>query len=451
MLMLLRHFLSKCTHPASFSARLGGGRLVRAGLQAIVALLFSGPLCAATDRVELRLESWRKDDQVFWSRKILPVFNRQHPQIRVTFAPENPLEYDTRLDAKLVSRQAGDLIFCRPYDGNTRLIERNQLEPLPEELLQNFSPDVLRPWFSEEKQATFCVPVAQVIHGIFYNKTLMRELGAQVPQTVDEFFELLERIKTQGTRMPLAWGLADVWESTQVLFSGAGPNFWAGETGRQKLLHGQARFTDQEYLQAWQFMGRLTQYLPPYANGITNSDAQVMFATEQAVLFPTGSWDLGFMRHTQFSHRKANLVDFGVFPFPVKNRSERCQVSAHPDFGIGINADSPNKAAALQFLRWLGTAEFAQLLTDELIGFYPLSKHPVKVKDPEGQEMLEWRQRCKETIRLETEILGRTWPSLESELWYVNVKVLDGSLAPEEAARHIQRIHFRNNFIAPAR
>ena len=87
------------------------------------------------------------------------------------------------------------------------------------------------------------------------------------------------------------------------------------------------------------------------------------------------------------------------------------------------------------------------MLTDELSGFYPLSNHPVKVDDPVGQEMLAWREECDTTIRLNAEKLNRVWPSMEDELWYVNVRVLGNSMSPDEAAKRIQKLHERNSFI----
>ncbi len=411
---------------------------------------------ATPAKTELRLESWRKDDQPFWEQKILPAFHTRHPNIHVTFVAENPLDYDSRLEAKLrydslldtklTSRKAGDLIFCRPFDGSMRLYERKQLSPLPEDLLAAFTAQARKPWTSDDGKSTYCVPVAQVIHGVFYNKALLQQLGAQAPTTVQEFLSLLERIRARGSHVPLALGLADMWESTQILFTGAGPNFWSGEKGRQALLNGKARFTDKAFRDAWRFMAQLKPYLPPSPHEVGNGDAQILFAKGQAVLFPSGSWDLPYLRYTYFSH-KSKPIDFGVFRFPVRDSQQRCQVSIHPDFGIGMNAESPNKQAAMAFMQWLGTAEFAQLLTEHLSGFYPLSKHPVQVSDPVGQEMLSWRQQCDETIRLNTEKLNRVWPSLEDELWYVNVKVLDNSMSPAEAAAHIQKIHERNSFV----
>ena len=426
------------------------------GSLAISCLVLASAAHAAGPKTELRLESWRKDDQQYWEQKILPVFHQRHPDIHVTFVPENPLEYDTHLDAKLrydslldtklTSRKAGDLIFCRPFDGSVRLFERKQLAPIAADLLTHFSAQARRPWTSDDGKTTYCIPVGQVIHGGFFNKALLKELGQTPPVTTQEFFDLLERARTQASYVPLALGLADMWESTQVLFTGAGPNFWAGEKGRHKLLKGQARFTDKGFMDTWHFMSKLKPYLPTSPHKVSNSDAQIMFAKNAALLFPSGSWDLPYLRHTYFSH-KSTPIDFGVFRFPVPHAAQRCQLSVHPDFGIGMNSETPHKEAAQKFLRWLGTAEFAQLLTDHLSGFFPLSSHGVKVEDPVGRGMLSWSHSCDTTIRLNAEKLNRVWPSLEDELWFVNVRVLDNSMTPAEAASHIQRVHERNSFV----
>ncbi len=45
----------------------------------------------------LVIESWRKDDQIFWDKVLIPAFQRKHPGIRLSFKAEEPLAYDTRL------------------------------------------------------------------------------------------------------------------------------------------------------------------------------------------------------------------------------------------------------------------------------------------------------------------------------------------------------------------
>ena len=93
---------------------------------------------------ELTLESWRKDDQIFWDKVLIPAFQRLHPEIRLQFKPEEPLAYDSRLEARLTTRRAGDLIFCRPFDASVRMQAKGYLLPLSEESLKNFNPQARR-------------------------------------------------------------------------------------------------------------------------------------------------------------------------------------------------------------------------------------------------------------------------------------------------------------------
>jgi raffinose/stachyose/melibiose transport system substrate-binding protein len=80
-----------------------------------IALLIGSALGLGTAHgQELTLESWRKDDQIFWDKVLIPAFQRQHPEIKLKFKPEEPLAYDSRLEARLSTRRAGDLIFADP-------------------------------------------------------------------------------------------------------------------------------------------------------------------------------------------------------------------------------------------------------------------------------------------------------------------------------------------------
>lgn len=72
-------------------------------------------LSPALSAQELLLEIWRKDDQIFWEKQIIAAFERKHPGICVRFRSEDPLYYDQKLDARLVSRTADDLMYCRPF------------------------------------------------------------------------------------------------------------------------------------------------------------------------------------------------------------------------------------------------------------------------------------------------------------------------------------------------
>ena len=399
----------------------------------------------AVSAQELILESWRKDDQILWDKVLIPAFQRLHPEIRLQFKPEEPLAYDSRLEARLTTRRAGDLIFCRPFDASVRMQAKGYLLPLSEESLKNFNPQARRAWTTDDGSTTHCMPVAYVMHGLFYNKKILRDLKLEPPSTWDQFYQLLSHVAASQSVTPLALGTADMWESTQVVFTGLGPNFWEGEKARQGLMDGTVKFTDPGFLRAWQMMAQLKPYMHPQQNSMSNSDIQLLFASGNAAVYPSGSWDIDFLRSTSFAYKKP--IDLGVFKPPVEHEGQACHISVHPDFGIGVNKNSPNQVAALKFIAWLGTADFAQLLTDTLTGYFSLADHKVKINDPLGQEMMRWRSQCEDTIRLNAQKINRVWPSMEEELWYANVKVLNQDITPEQAARHIQSVHEKNVYL----
>lgn len=403
---------------------------------------------------ELVIESWRKDDQILWDKVLIPAFQKLHPGIRLKFKPEEPLAYDAQLEARLATRRAGDLIFCRPFDENVRMQVKGYFQPLKEQELTHFSPQARMAWTSDDGKTTHCMPVAYVIHGLFYNQKIFGDLNLKVPVTVDELLALLSQVSAtsannanQGKNpiTPLALGTADMWEANQVVFTGMGPNFWEGEKARQGLMKRTAKFTDPGFIKAWQLMAQFKPFMHPQQNEMSNADVQLLFATGHAAVYPTGSWDIDFLRSTSFAYKKP--IELGVFKPPVEKRGQACHISVHPDFGIGVNRDSPHQEAAFKFLAWLGTADFAQLMTDTLTGYFTLSNHQVTVNDPLSQEMLKWRQECQDTTRLNTQKINRVWPSMEDELRYINVKVLNQDITPEQAGQYIQSVHEKNAYI----
>lgn len=401
-------------------------------------------VCMASAQ-KLTIESWRSDDQIFWDKVLIPAFQRLHPEIQLQFKPEEPLAYDAKLESRLSTRRAGDLVFCRPFDASVRMQAKAYLEPIQESALQNFNLQARQAWTTDDGRTTYCMPVAYVMHGLFYNKKILRDMKLEPPTTWDQFYKLLDQVAASQTVTPLALGTADMWESTQVVFTGLGPNFWQGEKARLGLMDGSVKFTDPDFIRAWQMMARLKPYMHPQQNSMSNSDIQLLFATGNAAVYPSGSWDIDFLRNTSFAYKKP--IDLGVFKPPVEHEGQACHISVHPDFGIGVNKNSPNQAAAHKFIAWLGTADFAQLLTDTLTGYFPLANHPVKINDPLGQEMMTWRQQCQDTIRLNAQKINRVWPSMEEELWFVNVKVLNQDIRPEQAAQHIQKVHEKNAYL----
>lgn len=399
-------------------------------LVALTATLFT--LGIAAEAQTLTIESWRVDDKDLWEDVLIPAFNQQHPDIEIHFNPTSPTEYDSSLNARMQAGTAGDLVTCRPFDVSLNLYRQDHLLELDGlSGLDHYKDFAKRAWSTDDGATSFCLPMASVIHGFFYNKEIFNELDLEVPQTRDEFYAVLDTVKSESRYTPIALGTNDQWEANQIVFTNIGPNFWQGEAGRLALINGEAAFTDAEYVAAWEEMARWSDYMGRGYPSQTYGDSQNLFALGRAAIYPTGSWD------TSYFNDQASF-EFGAFKPPVASAGDRCYISDHTDMGIGINSSSANPEAAKIFLNWVASAEFADLFTNEVTGFFSLSTHPVEVNDPVAAEMLSWREECDSTIRLNAQVMNRGTPNMEQELWVVSSQVLNGELTPEDAAERIQ-------------
>ncbi len=404
------------------------GAIVRNAVCLALALACTGPTRAGT----LVLESWRADDRVLWESVLIPAFERKHPGITVRFSGTAPTDYDSVLGQRLAAGTAGDLIACRPFDASLALYRKGHLDKLDGKRgMQHFDAGALVAWQTDDGKDTFCMPVASVIHGFFYNKRIFKKLGLQAPATEAEFFAVLDAVRKSGAYAPLALGTAERWEATQTVFTNIGPAYWRGEEGRRALVTGKAKFTDPQFVAAFAFEERLAGYLAKDAARQTYNNSQVLFALGKAAIYPAGSWDIAYF------NQSAGL-DLGVFAPPVPRDGDQCRISDHMDIGIGVNRKSRNKEDAWQFLAWLGSQEFADLHTNRLTGFFSLSNHLIAVRDPLAKQMAAWRNSCATTFRLNAQFLNRGQPNMEQELWSVNAQVLNGKLTARDAAARVQ-------------
>lgn len=392
----------------------------------------AAPAEAPAEKATLTIESWRNDDLAIWQDVIIPAFNKQYPDIEVIFAPAAPAEYNGVLNTKLEGGTAGDLITCRPFDASLALYDQGYLASLNDlPGMENFSDVAKSAWITDDGSNVFCVPMASVIHGFIYNQEIFEKLGLSEPATVEEFHAVLDAIKADGSVPALAMGTVDLWESATMGFQNIGPNYWNGEEGRLGLIAGTEKYSDPQYVAVWEELASWRDYLSDGFQAQTYPDSQNLFTLGEAAIFPAGSWEIGVFEP---------MVDFtmGAFKPPLPAGADKCYISDHTDIALGMNAATKNPEAARTFLEWMTTAEFAELYSNALPGFFTLSDHKVSLEDPLAQEFMSWRDECESTIRNSYQILSRGEPNLENELWRLSAQVINGDITPQQAGDEIQ-------------
>ena len=340
---------------------------------------------AWAEDVTLTIESWRNDDLTIWQDKIIPAFEAGHPGIKVQFTPSAPAEYNAALNSKLDAGSAGDLITCRPFDASLALYDKGQLADLSGlAAMANFSDVAKSAWQTDDASATFCMPMASVIHGFIYNKDAFDTLGIAVPTTEAEFYAALDKIKADGTYIPMAMGTNDQWEAATMGYQNIGPNYWKGEEGRLALIAGTQKLTDEAWIAPYRQLAKWKDYLGDGFEAQTYPDSQNLFTLGRAAIYPAGSWEIsGFNTQATFK--------MGAFPPPVQAAGDECYISDHTDIAVGMNAKSAHPDEAKAFLEWVGSPEFATLYANALPGFFSLNTTPVAMEDPLAQEFVSWR------------------------------------------------------------
>jgi raffinose/stachyose/melibiose transport system substrate-binding protein len=399
-----------------------------------IALLTSTLLAGAAqaEDVTLTIESWRNDDLAIWQDTIIPAFEAANPGIKVVFAPTAPAEYNAALNSKLQAGSAGDMITCRPFDASLELYSQGHLADLSGlASMANFSPVAKSAWQTDDAAATFCVPMASVIHGFIYNKDAFEALGIAVPTTEAEFFAALDTIKADGTYIPLAMGTNDQWEAATMGYNNIGPNYWKGEEGRLALIKGEQKLTDPQWVAPYAQLAKWKDYLGDGFEAQTYPDSQNLFTLGRAAIYPAGSWEIsGFNTQATFK--------MGAFAPPVQAAGDTCYISDHTDIALGMNAKSAHPEETKKFLEWVGSPEFATMYANALPGFFSLNATPVEMQDPLAQEFVSWRGKCQSSIRSTYQILSRGTPNLETETWNASVAAIKGTETPEAAGARLQ-------------
>ncbi|MCC7207929.1 MAG: carbohydrate ABC transporter substrate-binding protein [Anaerolineae bacterium] len=393
-------------------------------------ILGTGIALAQDSPVELVMASWRVEDAEAWDT-IINAFEEQYPNITVRFETTINTEYASVLQAAFEAGTAPDLIHCYPFDQFLSFYNKGFLADISDVPgMEHFSDTARSGWVSEDGSAVYCVPMASVIHGFYYNADMFEENGWAVPQTMDEFHALVQTIKDAGIT-PIAMGTKDGWTNYVLGLNTIGVNMWDGENGRLALVAGDAKLTDAPYLSAFEELASWKDYMPEGHESITYSDTTQLFLLGRAAMWPTGSWEIKNLQTN---------ADFtvGLFKNPTVAGADGCWIYDFIDAAVGMNTATQHPDEARTFLEWVTTAQFAELFMNQQPGFFSLSDHEVSVDNELVQEFVSWRGECKSSLRLLDQYLSRGDPSVGTESFRVLPTMIQGGLTPTQAAEELQ-------------
>jgi raffinose/stachyose/melibiose transport system substrate-binding protein len=313
------------------------------------------------DKVTLTVLSWRPEDTAGYA-KIFAPFEKSHPKIKVNFKPIKNTEYLTVLPTELKKSQGGpDIVQLKPYGPIQSLIEAGNLAPLDGQVSTNgWDPSVLQAAKGQKDGKLYGVPYAMQTLQVLYNKQIFAKEGLQPPTTWDQFIAACAKLKKDGIT-PLSTSGLQPWVLAidHQIF---GATRYGGDDFAKAAMSGQKNFTDPDYTASLDVTAKLKPYYPDKVAAVDYPDAQTLFTSGKAAMYPGGSYEVG-----PFTTTNPDL-QIGFFNAPPAPGSKITHpvTSGFVDGSYGVNAHSPHKAQAMELIKWMATPEFGNLYAKEL-------------------------------------------------------------------------------------
>lgn len=336
------------------------------------------PAAVQAEPVKLTMGSWRSDD----AEKVQALLDKykELTGVEITFQPTVSDQYNATLRMQLDNGTGPDLFYSRSYAVAQELFDAGfamDCTDIPG-VKENFLPSALNAWQTPDGKA-FAVPFAAVSQVIYYNKTLFKDNGLEVPKTFEELLAVSQAFKDKGIE-PFANGIASNWDILECVYLGMLPNYVGGADQRALYESGEKKMNDEAFLKSLQDYAALAKFFPEGFESITNSDGPAMLGLGRAAMFIDGSWTCG------------TFADYGVewgaiaFPAPEGATPGLC---FHPDMGITGNNATKHPEEVKAFLTWLASPEGAQTTSTYLpLGFFPMINAPITFADPAVTEIL---------------------------------------------------------------
>lgn len=284
------------------------------------------------------------------------------------------------------------------------------------------------------------LPLGLNVEGFWYNKALFEEADCEVPETWDDFEEVLEKLAAKDIQ-PLTTGGSDKWPATRLINGYAVRTL--GNDIMTKAAAGEVDYTDEGLIAAADKLGEWAEK-GYFGEGITTVDANTagsMLMSGKAAIFYNGSW---FTQNlTDESQNPAGKDEIGFFNIPIEDESVSSATSYSMNCGniLALDKGKYDEATAW-FLKY-----FCENMGD--LAMNELSTVKGYTYTVEAEDMDPYTQLVLDEINKSTE--GFAWweakmPSEISKTAQENVQpLLNGEMTGEEYMQSIQDVYDLNN------
>ncbi len=317
------------------------------------------PTDAPTEEVAepttLTMTAWDISTTPYW-QAVVDAYEAQNPDVHVELLDISSAEYQDKVNIMLSGGDETDIITVKDIPGYSAMLTRNQIIPL-EGYIEADKID-LSVYSGAAEELTFegsiyALPFRSDIWILYYNKDLFDAAGVDYPtndMTWEEFDQVARQV-TSGSGADKVYGAHfHTWRSTVQLGT--------VQDGKNTVIATDYSFMKPMYdmVVGMQNDGIIMDYGSLKAGSIHYSG---VFKNEQIAMLPMGSWFIGSL----IAAKNEGEIDFNwdVVKYPHPEGVEP-GTTAGTLTSLAINANSKNKDAAWDFIKFYGGPEGAKAL-----------------------------------------------------------------------------------------
>ena len=301
-------------------------------------------------------ESTNPDFRKLWKEKIIPMFEKENPDIKVEMTVYNHEDYKTAIRNFL---QADPPDVVNWFSGHRMkfLVDLGLFEDVSDVWTKN---DLHSQMSSARSTVTvdgkqWGVPTYYYQWGVYYRKDIFAKYGLGIPKSWGDFLYISSKLKENGVA-PIAIGTRYLWTAAGWFdFLNLRIN---GYQFHMSLMDGNVSYEDKRLDKVFELWGDLVKkgyFIDNHASYSWQEGFAPLIAGD-AGMYLLGNFIVGEIEQAGLDRKK-----LGYFQFPVIDGSVRTAEDA-PTNSMHIPARAKNKKDARKFLAFIARADVNEMI-----------------------------------------------------------------------------------------
>jgi raffinose/stachyose/melibiose transport system substrate-binding protein len=283
----------------------------------------------------------------------------EHPNVRLEIDTMGDTgEFINKIKVLAATRTVPDLMFNWVGTAIEPLVTSGTVRDVTNDVssdpdwVDNFAPGAIDASYYKDGKL-YILPWEKTILGYYYNTSLFKENGLELPRTYDEFLHCVDVFKSQGI-IPWIIGAKDDWslswmiDDFYVRYDDDLEYVW-------KVVDGTAKFADnKEMLKG---VNKLTELykrgaFPQNISSLPFEQAKELFYEKKAAMISCGTWLMSEMIAHNLSKEYIDQLDFKPFPAFTDSSYPQNTISQNYAAGVCISSSLAGEKLALA-LDWM--------------------------------------------------------------------------------------------------